>query len=33
MTPLTEDNVLLFDKPYGWTSFDVVNSVRYTLKN
>jgi tRNA pseudouridine55 synthase len=32
MTPLTEDNVLLFDKPYGWTSFDVVNSVRYTLK-
>lgn len=25
--------VLLFDKPYQWTSFDLVNSVRYTLRN
>lgn len=24
--------VLLVDKPYGWTSFDVVNSLRYTIK-
>lgn len=24
--------VLLFDKPYGWTSFDVVNSVRYAIQ-
>lgn len=24
--------VLLFDKPMGWTSFDVVNKVRYSLK-
>lgn len=24
--------VLLIDKPYGWTSFDVVNKLRYKLK-
>jgi len=24
--------VLLFDKPYGWTSFDVVRKVRYAIK-
>ena len=24
--------VLLVDKPYGWTSFDVVNSLRYSIK-
>ncbi len=24
--------VLLIDKPMGWTSFDVVNSLRYTIK-
>jgi len=24
--------VLLFDKPYGWTSFDVVNKVKWKLK-
>lgn len=24
--------VLLIDKPYGWTSFDVVNSLRYAIK-
>jgi tRNA pseudouridine55 synthase len=24
--------LLLVDKPYGWTSFDVVNSLRYTIK-
>ncbi len=27
-----EGEVLLVDKPYGWTSFDVVNSLRYTIK-
>ena len=25
--------VLLFDKPLGWTSFDLVNSIRHSLKN
>jgi tRNA pseudouridine55 synthase len=24
--------ILLVNKPYGWTSFDVVNKVRYTIK-
>ena len=24
--------LLLVDKPYGWTSFDVVNSLRYSIK-
>ena len=27
-----EGEVLLIDKPYEWTSFDVVNKIRYTLK-
>lgn len=27
-----DGEVLLIDKPYGWTSFDVVNSLRYTIK-
>ncbi len=27
-----EGAVLLFDKPIGWTSFDVVNKVRYCIK-
>lgn len=27
-----EGQVLLVDKPYEWTSFDVVNKIRYTLK-
>ena len=27
-----EGEVLLIDKPIGWTSFDVVNSIRYTIK-
>jgi tRNA pseudouridine55 synthase len=27
-----EGEVLLIDKPYGWTSFDVVNSLRATIK-
>jgi tRNA pseudouridine55 synthase len=33
-TPLTavEDRVLLIDKPLDWTSFDVVNKLRYKLK-
>src|SRR5688500_18405502 len=32
--PLTavEDRVLLIDKPLDWTSFDVVNKLRYKLK-
>lgn len=28
-----EGEVLLIDKPYKWTSFDVVNKVRWLLKN
>ena len=27
-----EGALLLVDKPKGWTSFDVVNKIRYTLK-
>lgn len=27
-----EGRVLLIDKPFGWTSFDVVNKLRYKLK-
>lgn len=27
----TEGKILLFDKPYGWTSFDLVRKVRNTL--
>jgi len=27
-----EGEVLLIDKPIGWTSFDVVNSIRYSIK-
>ena len=27
-----EDKVILIDKPYGWTSFDVVKKIRNTLK-
>jgi tRNA pseudouridine55 synthase len=27
-----EDRLLLIDKPYDWTSFDVVNKLRYKLK-
>ncbi|MFK5856403.1 MAG: tRNA pseudouridine(55) synthase TruB [Bacteroidota bacterium] len=27
-----EGEVLLIDKPLGWTSFDVVNTIRYTIK-
>ena len=29
---LRAGRVLLVDKPLGWTSFDVVNKIRYTLK-
>lgn len=32
MTDYISGAVLLFDKPYGWTSFDVVNSVRYAIQ-
>lgn len=28
-----EGSLLLVDKPLGWTSFDVVNKLRYTLKH
>ena len=28
----SEGEILLFDKPLGWTSFDVVNKVRYVTK-
>jgi len=29
---LREEAVLLFDKPYKWTSYDVVNKVKYALR-
>ena len=29
---VTEERILLIDKPYDWTSFDVVNKLRYKLK-
>ena len=25
--------VLLFNKPYGWTSFQLVNKIRFTIKH
>lgn len=28
-----QDMLILVDKPLDWTSFDVVNKVRYALKN
>ena len=31
-TPTDEGRVLLINKPYEWTSFDVVNKLRYRLK-
>lgn len=31
-TPADEGRVLLLNKPYEWTSFDVVNKLRYKLK-
>lgn len=31
-TPPDEGRILLIDKPYRWTSFDVVNKLRYVLK-
>ena len=27
-----EGETILVDKPYGWTSFDVVNKIRWNLK-
>lgn len=30
--PAHEERLLLIDKPYRWTSFDVVNKLRYKLK-
>jgi tRNA pseudouridine55 synthase len=33
MKPVTEESgILLIDKPYRWTSFDVVNKLRYVIK-
>jgi tRNA pseudouridine55 synthase len=32
LTPTDEGRMLLIDKPYEWTSFDVVNKLRYKLK-
>ncbi len=31
-TPPDQGRILLIDKPYRWTSFDVVNKLRYVLK-
>lgn len=31
-TPNTQDRILLINKPLRWTSFDVVNKLRYILK-
>jgi tRNA pseudouridine55 synthase len=31
--PLSTDNVWLIDKPLDWTSFDIVNKIKYALKN
>lgn len=34
MKPVTEESgILLIDKPYRWTSFDVVNKLRYVIKS
>ncbi|PKP22486.1 MAG: tRNA pseudouridine(55) synthase TruB, partial [Bacteroidetes bacterium HGW-Bacteroidetes-21] len=30
---MEESGLLLVDKPYGWTSFDVVNKVRFMIKS
>lgn len=32
LSPFSEGRILLIDKPVTWTSFDVVNKLRYTLK-
>lgn len=32
-TEIEEGQLLLIDKPLNWTSFDVVNKIRYTLKH
>jgi len=31
-TPFHEGQILLLDKPLGWTSFDLVNKVRYAIE-
>jgi len=31
--PYNEESIMLVDKPMEWTSFDVVNKIRYTLKH
>ncbi len=32
MTDYTEGKILLIDKPLDWTSFDIVNKIKYALK-
>lgn len=32
LTPFHEGQVVLLDKPLGWTSFDLVNKVRYAIE-
>src|SRR6185295_11925341 len=32
MEPVVAERLLLINKPLGWTSFDVVNKLRYKLK-
>lgn len=32
MQEFLEGKTILVDKPYGWTSFDVVNKIRWHLK-
>ena len=33
LTPFEEGQVLLIDKPYGWTSFQVVNKLRWKIRH
>ena len=33
MTNFEEGEIILIDKPYRWTSFDVVNKIRYALRS
>ena len=33
ISPIEEGQVLLFDKPVGWTSFDLVNKVRLMIRS
>jgi tRNA U55 pseudouridine synthase TruB len=31
-TELLNGGIVLIDKPYGWTSFDAVNKIRWVIK-